>query len=333
MEARFYSHLRDDTVQCDLCPHRCIIMSGRSGTCRVRTNRNGKLFADTYGSLSATHFDPIEKKPLYHFHPGSEIFSLGSLGCNFRCPCCQNYEISQSGKPGFPRLQEMDIEKVLKTAGSNPANIGIAYTYNEPFVWYEFMFDIAKRVKEMGLLNVVVSNGYINPEPLEELIPYIDAFNIDLKAFDVRGYKEFTGGELPYVLHTLGTIAKHEKHLEITMLVVPGLNDDMGQFESMVQWIRDRLGKSTPLHLSRYFPHYKMDTEPTRLDLMVSMAEKAKEQLDHVYLGNVPGSEFQDTYCPSCGGLVVRRRGYTTQLTGLAADGTCKDCRHPVVIA
>jgi pyruvate formate lyase activating enzyme len=307
-------------------------MDRRSGKCKVRTNRNGKLYADTYGSLSATNFDPLEKKPLYHFHPGNEILSLGSLGCNFACACCQNYEISQSGIAGFPRLQKMDVGKVIKSAKDNIANIGIAYTYNEPFVWYEYMYDVASRAKSEGLLNVVVSNGYINPEPLEELIGYIDAFNIDLKAFDVRGYKEFTGGELPYVLHTLATIIKMGKHLEITLLVIPGFNDDLLQFESMLQWISERLGKDIPLHLSRYFPHYEMDTPATPVSHLVKMAEKASNFLHYVYIGNVPMAEYQDTYCPDCGTLVIRRKAYNTHLNALTNDGCCTECGYKIAV-
>lgn len=332
MEAKFYNNLRDEVVQCELCPHRCIIMPRSSGKCKVRSNRGGKLYADTYGLLSATHFDPIEKKPLYHFYPGNEIFSIGTLGCNFNCLCCQNYEISQSGVAGFPRLQNMVVDEVVNVAKSNIANKGIAFTYNEPFVWYEYMYDIARKSKAAGLKNVVISNGYINPEPLHELIQYIDGFNIDLKAFDVRGYKEFTGGELPYVLNTLASIVKAGKHLEITMLVVPGLNDDLEQFDTLVQWIYERLGKAIPLHLSRYFPQYKMDVPATPIKLIIDMAERAKQCLDFVYIGNALTEKFQNTYCPQCGTLVIKRKGYYTHVEGLGTTGDCNYCGHNIAI-
>jgi pyruvate formate lyase activating enzyme len=289
------------------------------------------MIADTYETLSAIHFDPIEKKPLYHFHPGSEIFSLGSLGCNFHCLCCQNYEISQTGKQGFPRMHELTPDEIIKKSMSNHANIGIAYTYNEPFVWYEYMYDIAVKARENKLLNVVVSNGYVNPEPLNDLIPYIDAFNIDLKAFDARSHKEFTGGELSHVLHTMSTIVKSGKHLEITVLVVPGLNDNPSRFEIMVQWIMDNLGNSVPLHLSRYFPKYKLDRPATSVDLILKMAEYARKYLSYVYAGNLPAGDFQNTYCPDCGTLVIMRQGYYVQATGMAAGGCCLSCGQRIV--
>lgn len=326
MRARYYQPSRDDSVLCDLCPHRCLIMPGRSGTCRVRTNRQGVLYADTWGHLSATHFDPVEKKPLYHFHPGSEILSLGSLGCNFKCACCQNYEISQSGIKGFPRLLEMNVAEVIKKANSNPANIGIAYTYNEPFVWYEYMFDIAEKAHSEGLKNVVVSNGYVNSEPLLALLPFIDAFNIDLKAFDAKSYKAFSGGELPFVMHTLSEIKRAGKHLEITMLVVPGLNDSLSRFEAMIEWITTHLGRQVPLHLSRYFPQYKMNEPPTPVNTLVTMAERAMEKLDFVYMGNVAGSEYQQTRCPECGQVILDRRGYTVHNLGMGRNGKCNSC-------
>lgn len=307
-------------------------MPGKSGKCRVRTNRNGILYADTYNNLSATHFDPIEKKPLYHFYPGSEIFSLGSLGCNFRCNCCQNYEISQTGKAGFPRIQEMNVEKILRTARTNPANIGIAYTYNEPFVWYEYMFDIAKAAREEGMKNVMVSNGYVNPDPLNDLMPYIDAFNIDLKTFDARSYKEFTNGDLSWVLHTITRIVEAGKHLEITMLIVPGVNDSMAQFRALIDWYKQTPGKSVPLHLSRYFPHYRMNEPPTSLDLLLKMAKYAKEKLDFVYLGNAPSENFQNTHCPECGELVIQRQGYYISNSGIDGQGRCSACGEAIAI-
>ena len=314
-----------------MCPHQCIIHPRRSGKCKVRTNRNGILYADTYACLSATNFDPIEKKPLYNFHPGAEIFSLGSLGCNFTCKCCQNYEIAQTGKAGFPRIQELTPEEIVKKALQNPASIGIAYTYNEPFVWYEYMYDIALLAKQKRLKNVAVSNGYINAKPLQNLLPLMDAFNIDLKTFDAKTYKEFTGGELPYVLHTLSSIYQAGKHLEITVLVIPGINDDQEQFDNMLHWIVEHLGKKVPLHLSRYFPHYRFNAPATPIELMLKMADRAREKLDYVYMGNVAADAYQNTYCPNCGLLVVRRQGYYVKVTGLNSQGRCAACNQRIM--
>ncbi len=332
MEAIYYTPLDNLKVRCTLCPHECVIAPEHSGICKVRTNNNGKLTADIYGVAAAMQFDPIEKKPLYHFYPGKEILSLGGLGCNFHCSCCQNYEISQSGKKGFPRLQELTIEKILALAHSSPDNIGVAYTYNEPMVWFEFMFDIASEISKANLRNVVVSNGYVNREPLSQLLKYIDAFNIDLKGFDNAAHKKFTGGELKYVLQTLKAIVNAGKHLEITFLTVPGINDDPGLFEKMVHWIRTDLSAKIPLHISRYFPRYKSVAEPTPVALLDSLAVIAHKYLDFVYTGNVMKGDFQHTNCPKCGSVVIYREGYRIDRTGMNSKGLCNSCGYPIAI-
>ena len=331
MEARFYEKIEKNKVHCHLCPHECIIHEGKSGVCSVRSNVGGLLIADTYGSLSAVNIDPIEKKPLYHFYPGKEIFSLGSLGCNFKCSCCQNYNISQTGISGFPRIVKMTIPKIISTAKENPDNIGIAYTYNEPTIWFEYMIDIASQAQKSGLKNVMVSNGYINPKPLSELLSYIDAFNIDLKAFDKSVHKKLTGGSLSNVLDSLVMIVRQHKHLEITFLAIPDFNDDMVDFRNMIDWMSKNLGTSIPLHLSRYFPRYKMTNEATSLGLLRKMAEMASEKLQFVYIGNVPEDEFQNTMCPQCGQLVIERRGYFVSLLQTNSMGQCNFCGFKIV--
>jgi pyruvate formate lyase activating enzyme len=332
MEARFYTRLKNQKVKCHLCPHECTITPGHSGICKIRSNNNGVLLVEMYGSLAATHFDPIEKKPLYHFHPGSEILSLGSLGCNFHCSCCQNYEISQTGKAGFPRLQEFSVADIVKVAKSVPANIGAAYTYNEPMIWFEYMFDIALEIKKAGLKNVAVSNGYVNKKPLTGLIDYFDAFNIDIKSFDEKKHKEFTGGELGFVLDTLTSIISAGKHLEITFLLVPGINDDPDMFEKMVRWIPQHLGPDIPLHISRYFPRYKMTAEPTSLKIIHEMIALASRYLHYVYSGNIPGDNYQDTVCPGCDAVAIHRKGYGICHEGLDAQGSCINCGYKIAI-
>jgi pyruvate formate lyase activating enzyme len=326
MEARYYDKLDDNRVHCHLCPHECTIAVGRTGTCKVRSNEGGTLLADNYGNLSAVNFDPIEKKPLYHFHPGTEILSLGALGCNFKCRCCQNYHISQSGKKEFPRTLKMSINDIITMAKSNPNNIGIAYTYNEPTVWYEYMFDIAGEAQKAGLRNVVVSNGYINAAPIGELIKLIDAFNIDLKAFSDDVYKNFTGGGVSKVLDTLTLIAESKKHLEITFLAVPGINDDINLFVQMIDWIERNLSPQVPLHISRYFPRYKMTTDATPQSILMNMAKLANDRLNYVYVGNIPADEFQNTVCPNCGQIVIERRGYYIHSKSYNASGQCSFC-------
>jgi pyruvate formate lyase activating enzyme len=332
MEARYYSKLDIKKVKCLLCPHHCVLESGQSGICRVRSNRGGILYADSYGQLSAANFDPIEKKPLYHFHPGHEILSLGSLGCNFQCRCCQNYSISQSDTNDFPRVLRMSTEELKDLAIRTPGNIGIAFTYNEPTVWYEYMSDIAEVAKKADLCTVMVSNGYINIKPLTGLLDLIDAFNIDLKAFDEGLHRNFTGGNMKPVLNTLKKISSMGKHLEITILIVPELNDNINEFRTTIRWISNELGKNTPLHISRYYPNYKYQASSTPSEILRTMAEIAAGELNFVYLGNVATKEFRNTYCPACKALIIIRKGYQCEVTGLNSDGTCKRCSCPIAI-
>lgn len=330
-EATYYKRLNDDKVQCQLCPHNCIIKNGKSGNCRVRSNKEGRLIADTYGQVSSLAFDPIEKKPLYHFFPGSEIFSVGSVGCNLRCSFCQNCEISQTSVDDFPYLKKASPESIVQQAQKKAGNIGIAFTYNEPTVWFEFMLDIAKLAKSAGLKTAMISNGYINPKPLQELLPFIDAFNIDLKAFTEKFYENYTSSHIDPVKENLKLIAKSGKHLEITNLLIPILNDSQSDFSAMVDWIRDELGRDVPLHLSRYFPRHKLTIDATSPELMLEYYKYARENLDFVYLGNLHGSLGSDTYCPSCKKAVITRSGYQTEIAGLENNGQCSFCGEQVL--
>ena len=332
MKTEFFNKLEDNKVKCLLCPHECLINPGKSGICKVRKNINGVLHLDVYGFLSATHFDPIEKKPLYHFHPGKEIFSLGSLGCNFHCKCCQNYHISQTGKSDFQHLTKSSIPEIVKRVMSSPLNIGVAYTYNEPIVWYEYMIDVAKEISQLQYKNVVVSNGFINREPLAKLIEFIDAFNIDLKGFSNEIYKSFAGGKLDNVLQTLQLVKEKDRHLEITFLVVTNVNDDIKDFQNMVKWIAQNLGSDVPFHISRYFPNYKYNAQATSVGLLKNMAGIASEALNYVYVGNMRENEYQNTICPACNSTVIQRSGYFTNLRNLTPDGKCLSCGQKIAI-
>ncbi len=330
-EAFFYQKKDNQKVQCSLCPDNCTIAEGRRGACKVRKNTKGMLIAENYSLISAIHTDPIEKKPLYHFYPGKPILSLGTAGCNLHCLFCQNYEISQSTVDDIP-LHFLSPEDAVNKALQISGNTGIAYTYNEPVIWYEFVYDTAILAHEKKLKNVMVSNGYINPEPLEKIIPLIDAFSVDLKAFSETFYKKITASKLQPVLESLKTIRNHRKHLEITNLVIPGLNDDERKFEQMIDWIADTLGQDTVFHLSRYFPAWKMTIEPTPVDTLRRMYKIATEKLQYVYMGNVsPTEEGQDTVCPQCGETVIHRNGYYTEITGLDAKGNCTHCGHHIL--
>ena len=331
-EASFYKKL-DGKINCNLCPHNCMIKEGNTGICNVRRNREGKLVSENFGVLSAVNYDPIEKKPLYHFYPGSVILSLGSYGCNMKCKCCQNWQISQAGTEDlFLRNSDMP-EDILNLAKSRSNNIGVAYTYNEPTVWYEFMIETAILIQSAGLKNVMVSNGFINEEPLLGLLKYIDGFNIDLKAFNDTFYKEVSSASLGPVKNTLKIISEHKRHLEITNLVIPALNDNEDEFKEMVEWISKELGVDTVLHLSRYHPMYKMDIEATSSDTLERLYNIATDKLNYVYVGNINIKDCQDTRCSKYDKTVIRRSGYFIERTGIDREGKCLYCGNHIAVS
>jgi len=313
-----------DKVQCTLCPHNCIIKDGRSGICGARKNNGGSVELLTYGVISGYALDPIEKKPLYHFYPGTNILSIGSYGCNMRCDYCQNYSISQRTIAGFTTKSEP--ETIINNAQKALNNIGIAFTYNEPVIWFEFIRDIALSARKKGLRTVMVSNGFVNREPLEEIISFTDAFNIDLKAFNNDFYRNLTGAELEPVKDTLKIIAKSDRHLEITTLIIPGQNDSEAEMAMETEWIANELGENVPFHLSRYYPMYKREDPATSESSLLKLAEIATRQLNYVYVGNLISREGQNTKCHVCGKVVTRRSGYTIKIQNLDSKGHCMNC-------
>ncbi|NLO00813.1 MAG: AmmeMemoRadiSam system radical SAM enzyme [Bacteroidales bacterium] len=331
-EALFYEKTDNDEVICRLCPQTCRLKPGQTGNCRVRENVGGTLYTHVYNKVAAIGVDPVEKKPLYHFYPGMEIFSVGEVGCNLHCSFCQNYGTSQCFASDFGGFHEITPVQLVEKAQRGWHNIGIAYTYNEPFTFYEFMTDIARLAHDKGMKNVVVSNGYINPEPLSSLIPLIDAFNIDLKSFDDSFYRKQVKGNLGPVLESLQIIARSGKHLEITNLVITELNDGPEQFEAMVKWISKELGEKIPLHISRYFPQYRLNLPPTPLENLHQLYTLAKKYLHHVYLGNVPDDYRSSTYCPNCGALLVEREHYRIKIIQQGFKGYCTECNTDVNI-
>ncbi len=330
-EAFFYSSRGGHQVRCLLCPHECLLKDGQTGVCRVRRNDGGRLVTDVFGRLSAISIDPVEKKPLYHFYPGRPILSVGSVGCNMRCVFCQNYTISQCYPDEFSRFRDFSPGALTQLAQQTPDNIGLAYTYNEPFTFYEFMLETAMEIRRAGMKNVVVSNGYINPEPLDRILPLIDAFNIDLKAFNETFYRKQTRSKLAPVLKTLQKIACSDAHLEITNLVVPGLNDRPDEFSEMVDWIASELGKHVPLHLSRYFPQYQLTLPPTSGQKLEELYLIARQKLDFVYIGNMGTEDRANTHCPHCGKTLIRRDRYDVELSGISASGHCSQCNQLVI--
>lgn len=325
-EAAYYNRVEDNNIQCVLCPHKCYIHEGERGKCLVRLNDQGRLYAENYNLISALNFDPIEKKPLYHFYPGSKILSIGTVGCNFSCGFCQNCDISQKTVDEYPGLMEYHTRSLIEMARAEAGNIGLAYTYNEPAIYYEFMMDLAAMTREAGLKNVMVTNGFIETKPLSDLLQFIDAFNVDLKSFDPGFYKQRTGGRLQPVLKTLERIRSSGKHLELTNLVIPGLNDNVSTFRDMIGWIHDNLGINTVLHLSRYHPAYKYQIPATPEPTMHKLYEIAGEKLPFVYLGNIRINSGNNTHCPDCGGVLIKRAGYIVSVSGIQKNNVCKTC-------
>ena len=331
-EALYYKKIENNKVKCNLCPHNCIIKEGKRGICNVRKNSEGVLYSENYGQITALGFDPIEKKPLYHFYPGSFILSVGSFGCNLKCDFCQNWEISQSTIDEITRTQTHSPDDIINIAVQREDNTGIAYTYNEPVIYFEFMLDVAKKAKDKGLKNVMVTNGFINTEPLNELLQYIDAFSVDLKGFTEEFYKKKTSSELEPVKQSLKQISNNGNFLEITNLVIPTLNDEKSKYKEMIQWIGKEIGTKTVLHISRYFPSYHSSIETTSMAELKEFYQLAKKELDYVYLGNVSSSEGTDTYCDNCGSLLVSRQGYYTDISGIDEQGQCKNCKNKVFV-
>lgn len=322
-EAMYYKKLKGGMVNCQLCPRKCIIKDGEHGFCRARKNEKGKLYSLVYGAPCSVSIDPIEKKPLFHFLPETTAYSIGTAGCNLRCKFCQNWQISQALPEEIPFI-DLPPEKLVKEAIANGCK-SIAYTYTEPVIFYEYVLDTAKLARKKGLKNVVVTNGFINQEPLKELCKYIDGVNVDLKGFTDEYYRKITGAWLQPVLESLKTIKKMGVWLEVTNLVVPGLNDDMAVIKKMCEWIKKNLGVDTPLHFSRFFPDYLMrDYPPTGENTLLKAGEIAKKVgLHYVYIGNIMIENAQNTYCPKCGELLIERRWFETVQNNIK-DSKCK---------
>jgi pyruvate formate lyase activating enzyme len=320
--ARFGEQIGGGKVRCRLCPHRCVISDGRSGICGARKNIAGDLYSLNYGVVSGIAVDTIEKKPLYHYYPGKRILSIGTFGCNLRCPFCQNWTLSRFYDENHI-IPESDItpNDVLSLARREGDFGGVAYTYSEPMVWFEFVNDCAKLIRDNGLKNVFVTNGYIEPEPLSELLPLMDAANVDIKAFRDQNYRQL-GGTLQPVLDTITAMKKAGVHVELTTLVVTGLNDDLEELSSIVDWVA-AIDPSIPLHFSRYFPQYRWHEHATDIALLDKTVELARKKLHYVYTGNIAAES--DTFCPDCASVLVERKNGGVRTVGIR-DGKCVSC-------
>jgi pyruvate formate lyase activating enzyme len=312
-------------VKCQICPNNCILKEGLDSICRTHVVKEGKLFTIAYGNPCTVHPDPIEKKPLFHYLPASSSFSIATAGCNFACLNCQNWEISQQS-PNDTRNVDLFPEKVVEGAIKNGCK-SIAYTYSEPIAFYEYMFDTARLAKARGIKNLLISNGYINEKPLRDLSKYIDAANINLKSFSEEIYAKLNGGSLQPVLNTLKILKAEGVWLEITNLIVPGWTDDLNMIREMCEWLVANGFADNPLHFSRFQPLYKLTSLPyTPLETLEKARNIAiKTGIRYVYIGNVPGTPAENTYCPSCKNIVIERRGFAILSKNLNQNA-CKFC-------
>ncbi len=319
-------------AQCLLCPHRCRLREGARGICRMRVVREGRVWATNYGRVGALQLDPTEKKPLFHFHPGSFLLSVGLPGCNLTCSFCQNWELSQR-EPETVRIAPEELaERTVKLQADVPQTVGIAYTYAEPLMAFEYVRDAAAAARARGLRNCLVTNGYVSPEPRREMLALIDALNVDVKGFNASFYRRVCGGTLDPVRETVEEACAAGVHVEVTNLLIPGLNDSRDDLESLCQWLGS-VSPNIPLHFSRYFPNYKLDLAATPVGTLRRAGEIAHGHLRFVYLGNA--GEGEDTRCPACGELLLARRGYAVRVVGLVegpAGGCCRECGESIPI-
>ncbi|MFH1147437.1 MAG: AmmeMemoRadiSam system radical SAM enzyme [Pseudomonadota bacterium] len=330
-EAMFYEKGEDQKVKCHLCNHNCLIPSGKRGLWGVRENREGVLCALTYGSAIARNIDPIEKKPLFHFYPGSRSYSIAAVGCNFRCDFCQNYEISQMPKEGGPILGEPFPPEDVVAAAKRSRCASIAYTYTEPTIFFEYAYETAKLAQGEGIKNVFVSNGYMGKEALETARPWLHAANIDLKAFTERFYKKTCSARLKPVLDNLKTIKNMGIWLEITTLIIPTLNDSDNELGEIADFIKTELGPETPWHVSRFHPTFRLtDIGPTSVQTIMRAQEIGKKAgLYYVYTGNIAGQGGESTNCYRCGALLIERLGFSV-LQNNITNGTCPSCHAEI---
>ena len=330
METLIYKKLKNKAVKCQICNHFCVIKEGEKGICSVRENQGGKLYSLVYSKLIATSVDPIEKKPLFHLKPGSFSYSIATVGCNFKCAFCQNSNIAQMPQDhsGMIQGKEMSPESIVKQAIRTGCK-SISYTYTEPTIFLELALETARLAKKEGLLNVFVTNGYMSQKVLENLFPYLDAANVDLKAFNDRFYQTYCNARLEPVKENIKTMKDMGILVEITTLLIPGLNDDENEIDAMADYIANRLGRQTPWHISRFHPSYKLKDRSATPVLSLEKAYEAGKAagLFYVYIGNVAGLSRENTVCHSCNELLVKRQGYQVE-NYFNENKKCPECNE-----
>jgi pyruvate formate lyase activating enzyme len=331
-EAALFDRLDDTKIRCNVCAHRCVISEGSSGFCKVRQNRNGTLYSLIYNTLSSEAIDPIEKKPLYHFLPGTSSYSQGTIGCNFKCTHCQNWSISQVSLNKSITSKITPEESVTRAVDYGCASI--SWTYNEPTIWYEFTYDSARLAHEAGLKTVYVTNGYITEEALQYISPYLDAFRVDIKAFRDEFYKKICRAHLQPVLDSAIKARELGMHVEVVNLIIPGQNDDKKETKMLIEWVLDNLGPMTPIHFTRFHPMYRMmNAAPTPVDTLESAWHTAKEAgLEYPYIGNVLGHPHENTFCPKCNELLINRNGFSVVKNIITEDVKCPKCGYRIAV-
>ncbi|MCD5425194.1 MAG: AmmeMemoRadiSam system radical SAM enzyme [Methanosarcinaceae archaeon] len=330
-EALIYNKLKNKKVQCNLCNHTCIINNGKKGFCKVRENKNGILYTLIYNIVSCKSVDKIEKKPIFHFYPGSLSYSIGTIGCNFRCKHCQNFTISQieSINHYYTETPENIIKNALKSNSKS-----ISFTYNEPTIWHEFTKDCAKLAKKNGLATIYVTNGYMTLDALKDIAPYLDVFRVDIKAFSEKFYKKIASAKLSPVLESTKLAKELGMHIEIVYLIIPTHNDSDYEIEMLSEWIYNNIGLNTPLHFTRFYPCYEMKTVmPTPIKTLEKAHEIAiNKGLQFVYVGNVPNHPYENTFCPECNAVLIKRSVYGAIEINITENGECVYCKRKIPI-
>lgn len=326
---KYCDFLENNKIRCKLCPNMCVIIEGKAGVCTTRVNIEGKLYSTVYGYPCSLHIDPIEKKPLYHYYPGEGILSLGTFGCNLFCKGCQNFDITRvDATKEITNLKYYTPKEIINIALENNIKL-IAYTYNEPTIFFEYMLDIAKLAKKKGIKNVIVSNGYINPEPLKELCKYIDAANIDIKGITEKFYRQYSKVDIKFVLNTIKKLHKEKIWMELTNLIIPELNDNLKDIKKLCEWIKDNVGTDVPLHFSKFYPYYRASNISQTPSLILENAKSIASDvgINYVYIGNL--GFLDNTYCPKCNKLIISRSHISVEVKGLSDENKneCTSCK------
>lgn len=321
-----------DNLNCKVCARKCIIKDGDAGFCSMRANIDGKLYALNYAAASSVAVDPIEKKPLFHFYPGTDVFSLGSVGCNFRCKHCQNWNISQVDLEEIPTREILPEEAIRLTKQYNCESI--AWTYNEPTMWFEYTYDCAKLAKKEDIATVYVTNGYMSEESFDLINPYLDAANIDLKGMSGKFYRDLCQAKLQPVLDNIKRFYDNKIHIEITNLMIPGYNDSKEDVKALINFMVEETGIEVPLHFTRFFPYYELgQLPPTPVESLRRAYDMAKEAgMEYVYIGNVSSGGEESTFCPECGKVLIQRNGFEVVSDELKEEGKCPSCKAPINI-